>query len=145
VSDAWATAVADGVIARSEPGIVVLDLDGDGFEGTGWTFFYLHLASEGRAVQEGSEVKRGDPIGHPSCEGGFSYATHLHIARRYNGEWIAADCSDCLLTAAAPPFTMSGWTATSFGTEYDGSLVNGESYREAREARDPINELIYYE
>ena len=95
VSPDWARAVADGVIARSEYGLVILDLDGDGFEGTGWTIFYLHLSSEDRPVQEGQRVKKGDPIGHPSCEGGVSYATHLHIARRYNGEWIAADCSEC--------------------------------------------------
>jgi murein DD-endopeptidase MepM/ murein hydrolase activator NlpD len=146
LSSASARAVADGVIARSEPGLVVLDLDGDGFEGTGWTIFYLHIDSEGRAVQEGTVVKRGDLIGHPSCEGGFSNATHLHIARRFNGEWIAADCSQCLLlTAPAPPFVMSGWTVFSLENEYDGSFINGEAYREARQSREPLNELIYYE
>jgi hypothetical protein len=35
-------------------------------------------------------VKTGDRIGHPSCEGGAANATHVHIARRYNGEWIPA-------------------------------------------------------
>jgi len=145
VSEAWATAVADGIIARSEPGIVVLDLDGDGFEGTGWTIFYLHLDSQDRAVQQGTLVRRGDPIGHPSCEGGVSYATHLHLARRYNGEWIPADCSQCLLTVPTSPLVLSGWTAFSFEREYDGSLLNGDLYREARQAREPINELVYYE
>ena len=145
LSEAWARAAADGVIARSEPGIVVLDLDGDGFEGTGWTVFYLHLDSEGRAVREGDVVSQGDPLGHPSCEGGVSYATHLHIARRYNGEWIAADCSQCLSEVPVPPLVFSGWRSYSLDREYDGSLILGEAYREARQAREPLNELIYYQ
>ncbi|HQA70043.1 MAG TPA: M23 family metallopeptidase, partial [Aggregatilineales bacterium] len=139
VSPDWARAVADGVIARSEYGLVILDLDGDGFEGTGWTIFYLHLSSEDRPVQEGQRVKKGDPIGHPSCEGGVSYATHLHIARRYNGEWIAADCSECMLEAPAPQLNMDGWLTYTFGKEYDGSMIKGEEYREACVCREPVN------
>lgn len=139
VSPDWVRAVADGVIARSEHGIVVLDLDGDGFEGTGWTVFYLHVSSEGRAVVEGQRVRKGDPIAHPSCEGGVSFATHLHIARRYNGEWVAADCSQCMLDAPAPQWDIDGWLTYSFGTEYDGSLVKGEEYREACVCREPVN------
>lgn len=139
VSPDWARAVADGVIARSEHGLVVLDLDGDGFEGTGWTILYLHLSSEGRAVEEGQHVRKGDPIGHPSCEGGVSFATHLHIARRYNGEWIAADCTGCMLDAPAPQWNIEGWLVYTFGKEYDGSMVRGEEYREACVCRDPVN------
>ncbi len=139
VSDKWARAVADGVIARSEYGIVVLDLDGDGFEGTGWTVFYLHISSEDRPVVEGQHVKQGDPIGHPSCEGGVSFASHLHIARRYNGEWIAADCSSCPLAAPAPQFDLDGWLCYSWGREYDGELVRGDDRREACVCREPIN------
>jgi murein DD-endopeptidase MepM/ murein hydrolase activator NlpD len=138
-SDEWARAVADGVIARSEYGIVVLDLDGDGFEGTGWTVFYLHLTSAGRAVVEGQRVSKGDPIGYPECEGGVSYATHLHIARRYNGEWIPVDCTDCLASIPAPQLDFDGWLGYSFGSEYDGSLVRGEDYREACTCRAPYN------
>ena len=37
ISPFWVTAVASGVIARSGEGYVVLDLDGDGDEHTGWT------------------------------------------------------------------------------------------------------------
>jgi len=131
VSPTWARAVADGVIARSEHGIMILDLDGDGYEGTGWTVFYLHLSSEGRPVVEGQTVSQGDPLGRPSCEGGISYATHLHIARRYNGEWIPADCSECPLTIPAPRLNFDGWTAVSFTSEYYGALVNGDKRREA--------------
>lgn len=140
-SPAYARAVADGVIARSEWGIVVLDLDGDGYEGTGWTVFYLHLASEDRLVEAGQRVRQGDPIGHPSCEGGISWATHLHIGRRYNGEWIAADCSQCQLTVPQPPLNFDGWVAYSFGREYDGSLIRGDEYREACTCREDINTL----
>src|SRR5574341_57325 len=140
-SPAFATAVADGVIARNEWGLVILDLDGDGYEGTGWTVFYLHLATEGRQVVEGQQVRRGDPIGHPSCEGGVSWATHLHIARRYNGEWIAADCSDCYLTSPSPQLNFGGWLAGSWGREYDGQLTKGDEYREACTCREAVNTL----
>jgi LasA protease len=139
LSGAWARAMADGVIARSEPGIVILDLDGDGFEGTGWTIFYVHIATEGRAVQEGQFVQSGDLIGHPSCEGGVSNATHLHIARRYNGEWIAADCGECMLAAPAPQMNLDGWLAYSYGVEYNGALALGEDYRVACQCRDSLN------
>lgn len=47
-SDAWVLAVADGLIVRSEDGIVVQDLDGDGFMGTGWTILYMHVAQRDR-------------------------------------------------------------------------------------------------
>ncbi len=140
-SPGYARAVADGVIARNEFGVVILDLDGDGFEGTGWTVFYLHLTSEDRKVVAGQRVKAGDPIGHPACEGGVSYATHLHIARRYNGEWMAADCTQCMLESPAPSLNFNGWQAYSFGTEYDGSFVEGDEYREACTCREQLNTL----
>jgi hypothetical protein len=65
-------------------------------------------------------VKQGDPIGHPSCEGGMSDASHLHIARKYNGEWIAAD--------GPLPLVMSGWQFHSGATDYEGSATrDGET------------------
>ena len=90
ISDAWVTAVADGWIVRAQDGAVVQDLDNDGYEQTGWTVLYMHVNVDGR-VQPNTYVYAGDAIGHPSCEGGVSNATHLHLARRYNGEWIPAD------------------------------------------------------
>lgn len=134
-----AAAVADGVIARSEYGVVILDLDGDGFEGTGWSIFYLHISSQDRPVREGQKVNVGDPIGYPSCEGGVSFASHLHIARRYNGVWISADCSGCLTPVPVPQFNMEGWTTTAFNSEYNGSLTRGDAYREACVCREPFN------
>ncbi len=110
----WATAVAPGMIVRSEPAIAVLDLDGDKDERTGWVIFYLHLATDGR-VPVGAVLKTGDPVGHPSCEGGRATGTHVHIARKYNGEWI--------LAGGPLAFNLEGWVA-GFGSEaYQGTLT----------------------
>ena len=118
-TDTWATAAGDGVIVRSERGIVVLDLDGDGFEQTGWVLVYLHIATEGR-IEARRSVRAGDPIGHPSCEGGHATGTHIHIARKYNGEWIAAD--------GPIPFVLSGWMVHAAGEPYKGTLTrDGET------------------
>ena len=113
VPESSATAAASGRVVYSQNGEVMIDLDGDGHEQTGWVLFYLHMAADGR-VPVGTQVKPGDPIGRPSCEGGFSESAHLHIARKYNGEWIAAD--------GPLPFTLSGWQPRSAGAQYDGSL-----------------------
>jgi LasA protease len=126
-ASAWARAAADGLVVYSGVGEVSLDLDGDGHEQTGWVLFYLHLASNGR-VAEGTYLKQGDPVGHPSCEGGFSESTHLHFARKFNGEWIAAD--------GPLPMVLSGWRFYSDGREYDGTAVRGNEKREAAETRD---------
>jgi len=121
-SVSWVTASADGVVVRVGDGIVVQDLDGDGEEGTGWTILYMHIAEEGK-VKEGATLKEGDPIGHPSCAGGPATGTHLHIVRRYNGEWIPAD-QDI-------PFNLSGWVSDGDGLEYDGKLIKEQIEIEA--------------
>ncbi|MFP3852909.1 MAG: M23 family metallopeptidase [Anaerolineales bacterium] len=115
-SDEWVLAAAPGLVLRSGGGVVVLDLDGDGREQTGWVLIYLHIDSRGR-VPAGSFVEQGDLIGHPSCEGGISTGTHVHIVRKYNGEWILAD--------GPLPFEMSGWVARAGTKPYQGALVNG--------------------
>jgi hypothetical protein len=112
-SEAWVLATADGMIVRAEDGIVVQDLDGDGFMGTGWTILYMHIAKRDR-VNVGAYLTAGERIGHPSCEGGPSTGVHLHLARRFNGEWIPAD-QDL-------PFVLSGWVSSGAGVEYDGTL-----------------------
>ena len=117
VSDKWAVAVADGVVARSEYATVMLDLDGDGDERTGWDVLYFHLADEGR-VAEGTWLQTGDFIGHPSCEGGRTTGTHVHVARKYNGEWIVA--------YGVIPFDLEGWIPESGGTAYKGVLRRGQ-------------------
>lgn len=145
VSEYWGTAVAPGVIARSGNGVVILDLDGDGNETTGWTILYLHMASDGR-VPLGTRVKIGDQIGRPSCEGGLSNGTHMHIARRYNGEWIPVSCDVCNAgKIPPPPFVMNGWTAVGLpNQEYQGYMVKGADRREAEQGRlTPINRISW--
>ncbi len=115
-TDEFATAVAPGVVVRSGDATVVLDLDGDGDERTGWEIFYLHIEAKDR-VQVGTVMKIGDPIGHPSCEGGTATGTHVHIARKYNGEWMPAD--------SIIPLNLGGWVAHNGAIEYAGTLTRG--------------------
>lgn len=132
-SPEWATAVAPGTVVYSDNGMVLLDLDDDHFFGTGWVMVYLHLATAGR-VAVGTALDTGEQIGHPSCEGGVSNATHLHFARRYNGVWIAA---------AHPrwPLVLDGWQAASTGVAYDGTLTRGDQVRTACECWEPLNAI----
>lgn len=115
-TDKPAVAMADGVVARSETGVVMLDLDGDGDERTGWVLLYLHVATSGRA-EAGAVLRAGDPVGYPSCEGGTATGTHIHVARKYNGEWIPAD--------SAIPFNLDGWIAHNGKAPYSGTLTRG--------------------
>ena len=92
-------------------------MDGDGREETGWVLIYLHLEEDGR-VEAGSWVDAGQQLGHPSCEGGISTGTHLHIARKFNGEWIPAD--------GPLPFNLGGWIAHSGGDPYVGTLTRDD-------------------
>lgn len=111
----YVTAVADGIVARSGPEGLALDLDGDGDERTGWVIFYLHLAADGRAPA-GKELHAGDLIGYASCQGGeLVTGTHVHIARKYNGEWMLAD--------GAVPFNLSGWIVHAGAAAYQGTLI----------------------
>ena len=112
-TDEWSTAVADGIIARTGDALVILDLDGDMDERTGWAIFYLHLANSS-IPSVGTQLKKGDPIGIPSCEGGHATGTHVHIARKYNGEWIPAE--------GILAFNLEGWIAFNGSAEYQGEL-----------------------
>jgi hypothetical protein len=85
----------------------------DGDERTGWTILYLHLETNDRAEQ-GQVLAAGSPVGHPSCEGGSSTGTHIHIARKYNGEWIPA--------AGPLAFVLEGWEPHNGTDEYAGYL-----------------------
>jgi murein DD-endopeptidase MepM/ murein hydrolase activator NlpD len=125
-------AAADGWITRSTDGQVVQDLDDDGKEQTGWSLLYMHIETRDR-VERGTVVKKGDHIGHPSCEGGVSTGTHLHFARRYNGTWIAAD--------GDTPFKMDGWISSGQGLEYDGALTSKDKIVEAWDGRKTENEI----
>jgi len=131
-SDEWVVASANGLIVRSGNGAVVQDLDGDGYEQTGWTILYMHIETRDR-VSVGKYLHAGDRIGHPSCEGGVATGTHVHIARRYNGEWISAD--------GPLPFILDGWVSEGAGTEYDGYLRRNGTTVEAWDSRRPENQI----
>jgi len=131
-TDAWVTAVADGVVVRSETGAVVQAISGSDKEQVGWTILYLHLATRDRVAQ-GTRLKTGDRIGHPSCEGGVTDGTHVHIARRYNGEWIAAD--------GPTPLVLAGWQP-HLTSAYNGTLTKGGQTRTACVCRNETNAVV---
>ncbi|MBU0510546.1 MAG: hypothetical protein KKD28_12185 [Chloroflexi bacterium] len=116
-SDDWVTAMAGGLVVRSELGVVIQDLDGDGHEQTGWVLMYLHIEERDR-VPLGTYLHADEQVGHPSCEGGRSTGNHVHIARKYNGEWMSAD--------GAIPFVLSGWAAHAGEKPYLGTLTRGD-------------------
>jgi murein DD-endopeptidase MepM/ murein hydrolase activator NlpD len=132
LSNDWVTAIADGLILRTGDGEVIQDLDGDGYEQTGWVILYMHVESRDR-VKPGTNLKAGERIGHASCEGGFSSGTHVHLARRYNGEWIPAD--------RTLPFVLDGWVSRGTGVEYDGFLEKDGHQVEAYEGRSADNAI----
>jgi hypothetical protein len=117
--------MADGLVVRSKLGVVVQDIyqnqleeSIDGLEQSGWAVVYLHVEERERAT-EGTYLRTGDRIGHPSCEGGRANGTHVHVARKYNGEWMAAD--------GPVPFVLSGWTAHAGDAPYKGTLSLGKT------------------
>jgi LasA protease len=116
-SRAWVTASADGVVTRANDNVLAVDLDGDGYEQTGWVLVYLHIA-EPDSITPGSSVVVDQPLGHPSCERGNSTGTNVHIARKFNGEWIPVD--------GIVPFVLSGWEVHSGERSYQGELRKGE-------------------
>ncbi len=113
-SYAWVTASAAGLVVRADRGVVALDLDGDGNEGTGWVIIYMHIATSERA-KVGDFLALDDNIGHPSCEGGRATGTHFHVAHKLNGEWLALD--------AALPVKLSGWQAIRGEGAYEGAIM----------------------
>ena len=118
----WVTASAPGLVVRSANGVVMVDLDGDGYEQTGWAILYLHIATKDR-IPVGTWLNQDDRIGHPSCEGGMATGTHVHMARKYNGEWILAD--------SPMPFVLSGWVAHAGDKPYLGEMTKGSMIAEA--------------
>lgn len=114
-SNAWVVAAAPGLIVRADHGAIVQDLDGDGSEQTGWNILYMHI--DDQRVEVGDWVETSDLLGHPSCEGGIATGTHVHIARKYNGEWISAD--------GPLPFVLSEWAVHAGDVPYEGTMTKG--------------------
>lgn len=108
------TAAGGGRLVLGETGETYLDLDGDGNLQTGWVLLYLHTVVR-EDLTHGQHVSAGTPLGYASCEGGISTSSHLHFARRYNGEWMAAD--------GPVPMVLSGWQFKADVGQYDGTMV----------------------
>lgn len=113
----WVVAIADGRVARLERGVLVLDLDGDGDENSGWVVLYVHLLTN-YDIKVGDWLEQGEIIGFPSCLGGPAESAHIHIARKYNGEWM--------LAGGALPFTLDGWQVGDLPGTYLGTMSKDE-------------------
>lgn len=133
-SEVWITAPSAGTIARSENSAVILDLDQDNDERTGWVLLFFHVEERDR-IPPGVEVEPGSRIGHPSCEGGRSTGTHFHIARRYNGEWLPA--------AGIVAFVLDGWVVEYGEEPYLGTMSKGSITIEACTCTTSANRIIY--
>ena len=81
----------------------------------GWPEAGRALQAELAAMPAGTVVQTGDRLGHPSCEGGTATGTHVHMARKYNGEWIPAD--------GVLAFNLEGWIAHNGSEAYLGTLT----------------------
>lgn len=127
VSPKYAVAVASGTVTRSDNGVVMQTLEDENGLPSGWEVLYMHIAAEDRVAQ-GVRLKANDPVGHPSCEGGNATGSHVHIARKYKGEWIGS--------AELLPFILSGWQVIPGRTIYTGTLVKEERVVFARQGGD---------
>ena len=129
----WITASAPGLVVRSDNGAVMVDLDGDGYEQTGWVIFYLHVATADR-VPVGTWLAQDDRIGHASCEGGMATGRHVHLVRKYNGEWIAA--------AGPFPLVLSGWQIVPGEQAYVGTLERDGVVIPSRGTGSILNQIV---
>jgi murein DD-endopeptidase MepM/ murein hydrolase activator NlpD len=133
-SERGITAAAEGRVILGVPGEVYLDLNADGNLQTGWVLLYLHVVTRDDVTQ-GQLVSAGAPLGYASCEGGFSTSSHVHFARRYNGEWVPAD--------GPVPMELSGWLVKAGASQYDGTMVRDGVTKTACECSDAVvNGLI---
>lgn len=114
VSKSWILAAAPGVVTRAANNQVIISAIDSSGKPTGWEVFYMHIASE-EMIPQGTRVQLDDPIGHPSCQGGSATGTHVHIARKYKGEWIGA--------GETFPYLLSGWLAVPGEQLFRSTLV----------------------
>lgn len=112
-SDNEVLSVADAMVVRLEPGVIILDLDRDGQEQTGWSVLYLHIVPAAGIVP-GALIAQGEPLGFAAEVGGVTHGLHLHIARKYNGEWMLAD--------GPVPMNLGGWQVRAGQEPYQGVL-----------------------
>ena len=119
ISYAEVIAPHSGTIVRTGTGMAMLDLDDDGDEHTGWVLLMLHLKTES-ILPVGTHVEMGDVLGHPACDGGTSSGTHVHIARKYNGEWMEA--------GGIIPLNLDSWITEEGEVKYEGKMRRYSSY-----------------
>ena len=116
ISHEWVLSSTPGVVASSQKGEVVVDLDGDGNFKTGWSAFYFHMSDTER-IKVGTTVYAGDKLGRVDCMWGRTDGTHLHFARRRNGQWVNTNDDRA-------PMDLSGWTFGSDGVAYQGWAIH---------------------
>ena len=118
----WVTAPSNGIITRIGPGLLAQTVGEGDTELAGWTLVYAHLRTDTFMLRVGQRVQAGERLGRPSCDGGLeATGTHLHLARKYNGEWISA--------GGPLAFVLSGWETVSEHHAYQGKLVERSSGR----------------
>ena len=132
-SNAEVIAPADGNIVRTDTGMAMFDMDDDMDEHTGWVLLMLHLKTES-IPPVGTHLNEGDFIGHPSCDGGTSSGTHVHIARKYNGEWIPA--------GGVIPMNFDDWIVEDGDDSYTGYLRRYSTYVVASETSEYFSRVL---
>jgi len=112
----WVVAPSSGIITRIGPGLLAHTVGDEDTELFGWTLVYMHLRVEKFKLRVGQRVQVGERLGRPSCDGGLeATGTHLHLARKYNGEWMPA--------GGPPAYVLSKWEVVSEHRAYKGTLV----------------------
>jgi LysM repeat protein len=124
VSRVWVLASAPGTVIHAANNMVIIGLENENGESTGWEIMYMHIAKF-EMISAGTHVNLDDPIGHPSCEGGSATGTHVHITRKYKGEWIGA--------TEPLPFILSGWQAVPGAKIFQSTLVKDSQIIYARQ------------
>jgi murein DD-endopeptidase MepM/ murein hydrolase activator NlpD len=105
----WATASAAGRAIDYQSHWVKLDHDNDGEAMTGWQTVYGHLANR---VADGVQVHQGEPLGNPSCYGGFAGGVHVHFGVKYENVWQPVEA-----------VVLSGWRFQNGLEGYEGWMV----------------------
>jgi hypothetical protein len=72
-------------------------------------------------------------IGYPSCTGGEATGTHVHIARKYNGEWVLAD--------GPLGFNLEGWVIHNGSAAYQGTMARSGFIVKACQCSDLYSQI----